>query len=209
MNIVHSLLIPGGRLARKIDPAKREAILKSARKLFAELGVEKTTIARIASDAGLATGTVYLYFDSKIKIVAALVDSYLMESVRVTGPAFDLPDAEQAIEQGVHASLQLACENADLVRLIDMRRSTAGKTESSDADKAVQRNLRQVLARHAANGSSIRYNPVVLAELISGMLEWVSKVCFVWSDVDPMRYEATLVQLFKHALLKDYKEEER
>jgi AcrR family transcriptional regulator len=191
-------------LSRKIDPEKREAILKSARELFRQYGVEQTTMARIAGKAGIATGTVYLYFDSKAKIIDALCDYYLLENIKATIPAFENTSIEQAISRGVHAALKHASENADLVRLIDLRRSIGGKTDRPQADRVVQKTLREGLAKYIEDGTMRPYNIVVMAELISGMLEWISKVCFVWSDVDPMRYEDTLVELLRHALLKNY-----
>ncbi len=193
-------------MARRIDPGKREAIFKSARKLFSELGVEKTSVAQIAAGAGVATGTVYLYFGSKGKIIDALCDYYLLDHIQTIRAAFEHPDVTQAIPRGVHAALKHASENADLVRLIDMRRSIGGKTNRPEADRVVQRTLRQILAKHIADGTVIPYNPVILAELVSGMVEWISKICFVWSDVDPIRYESTLVELLSHALLKNYTE---
>ena len=44
---------------------KRQAILTAARELFASQGYEETTIAEIARAAGVAVGTVYLYFQNK------------------------------------------------------------------------------------------------------------------------------------------------
>ena len=44
---------------------KRQAILTAARELFAGQGYEETTIAEIARAAGVAVGTVYLYFQNK------------------------------------------------------------------------------------------------------------------------------------------------
>ncbi len=96
-------------------------------------------------------------------------------------------------------------QNADLVRLIDLRRSIGGKMNRPQADRVVQKTLREGLAKYMEEGSIRPYNAAVLAELVGGMLEWISKVCFVWSDLDPMRYEDTLVELLRHALLKNYK----
>jgi len=48
---------------------KRKAILTAARGLFADRGYEETTIAMIARSAGMAVGTVYLYFQSKHDIL--------------------------------------------------------------------------------------------------------------------------------------------
>jgi len=188
-------------MARKIDPLKREAILKSARERFKECGVERTTMAQIALKAGVATGTIYLYFKSKSQIVDALCDYYLLENIRAIAPEYDNPDINQAISGAVHASLKHAAENADLVRLIDLRRSNGSKTRRPQADKVVQKTLREGLSKYIREGSMRPYNVIVMAELISGMLEWISKVCFVWSDVDPMRYEDTLVEMLRHALL--------
>lgn len=44
---------------------KRHAILNAARELFASQGYDDTTIAQIARAAGVAVGTVYLYFANK------------------------------------------------------------------------------------------------------------------------------------------------
>jgi AcrR family transcriptional regulator len=48
---------------------KRQAILSAARDLFASQGYEETTIAEIARAAGMAVGTVYLYFQNKHDIL--------------------------------------------------------------------------------------------------------------------------------------------
>lgn len=195
-------------MARKIDPLKRDAILKSARELFKQCGVERTTMAQIAVKAGVATGTIYLYFNSKAQIVDALCDYYLLDNIKTIAPEYENPDIKQAISGAVHAALKHSAENADLVRLIDQRRSNGGKTRRPQADKVVQKTLREGLAKYIREGSMRPYNVVVMAELISGMLEWISKVCFVWSDVDPMRYEDTLVEMLRHALLINYEEKQ-
>lgn len=51
---------------------KRGRILQAAGKLFARFGPRKTTIDDIAKDAGIAKGTVYLYFGSKEDILLAV-----------------------------------------------------------------------------------------------------------------------------------------
>jgi AcrR family transcriptional regulator len=54
------------------DTAKYEAIVEAACTLFAEKGYEDTTIADIARSAGIAVGTVYLYFHNKHEIYTAV-----------------------------------------------------------------------------------------------------------------------------------------
>jgi AcrR family transcriptional regulator len=54
--------------------AYREAILKAAADVFGRLGYTTAKIADIAETAGVATGTVYNYFDNKEAVFAAIVD---------------------------------------------------------------------------------------------------------------------------------------
>ena len=53
---------------------KREAILKAAVKVFARRGFFNSKVADIASEAGIADGTVYLYFKSKDEILHSVFD---------------------------------------------------------------------------------------------------------------------------------------
>ena len=48
---------------------KHTAIIQAARELFAEQGYEATTIAQVAKKAGVAVGTVYLYFKNKPELL--------------------------------------------------------------------------------------------------------------------------------------------
>ncbi len=53
---------------------KRGAILHAAWALIRQKGFHKTTVDEIATDAGVAKGTVYLYFESKTDVMLELVD---------------------------------------------------------------------------------------------------------------------------------------
>ncbi len=52
--------------------SKRDLILATAKSLFIEKGFRGTTISGIADNAGIAKGSVYSYFTSKLDIVKAL-----------------------------------------------------------------------------------------------------------------------------------------
>lgn len=51
--------------ARRVPHAKRGAILAAAQQLFTQQGFERTSMDRIAEDAGVSKATVYAYFASK------------------------------------------------------------------------------------------------------------------------------------------------
>lgn len=53
---------------------KREAILRAAIKTFAKKGFFNAKVADIAAEAGIADGTVYLYFKSKEEVLHSVFD---------------------------------------------------------------------------------------------------------------------------------------
>jgi AcrR family transcriptional regulator len=62
-------------MARIIDKdEKRCDIALSAIKLFCDKGIQQTSIAEIAQSAGVAKGTIYLYFKNKEEIVFTIWD---------------------------------------------------------------------------------------------------------------------------------------
>ncbi|MCX6002345.1 MAG: helix-turn-helix domain containing protein, partial [Chloroflexi bacterium] len=63
-------------MAKPADPNRREDILQAAREVFKQNGYAKAHVAEIAQLAGVAKGTVYLYFASKQAMLDALCDSY-------------------------------------------------------------------------------------------------------------------------------------
>lgn len=53
---------------------KREMIVRAAIDVFREKGIEKTKIADIVKAAGIAQGTFYLYFPSKLSLMPAIAE---------------------------------------------------------------------------------------------------------------------------------------
>ena len=58
----------------KRGTATRKAIIDAAEHVFAEHGYADASITRITEKAGVAQGTFYLYFDSKLTVFEELVE---------------------------------------------------------------------------------------------------------------------------------------
>ena len=58
---------------------KRERLVEGARRMVHEQGVEKTTIADIATAADVPVGNVYYYFKTKDELVEAVVDCHVRD----------------------------------------------------------------------------------------------------------------------------------
>ncbi len=71
----------------------RDAIERSARKLFAESGFHGTTLADITSAAGKSPAVFYRYFTDKEDLLAALAESFLHNVLTPSGLSLQLPDS--------------------------------------------------------------------------------------------------------------------
>ncbi|MCU0544499.1 MAG: TetR/AcrR family transcriptional regulator [Oscillatoriaceae cyanobacterium Prado104] len=66
---------------QRLDEAKRTAILQAAKQRLSQYGVRKTTMQEIAEDAGIAVGTLYLYFKNKNEILIATAEAYTQQHI--------------------------------------------------------------------------------------------------------------------------------
>ena len=69
-------------MPRRRTEDKRERILRSAVKVFARKGYFAARVSEIARRAGVADGTIYLYFRNKEHILVSLFDEVMAEHVQ-------------------------------------------------------------------------------------------------------------------------------
>lgn len=83
------------------SPGERErieaALTASGTERFARYGLSKTTIAELADDAGISTGSFYSFFDSKERLYLAVLEREADSLLTELEPAFEADDAETAI----------------------------------------------------------------------------------------------------------------
>jgi AcrR family transcriptional regulator len=110
---------------------RREAILDAARKVFARNGFAGGIVDEIAAEAGLAKGTIYLYFKSKKEIYRALLHRD-MEAVKASAVA--RVTAQTTLKAKIAAFALARLENAELnreiFRMMDTEPGTFGFTRA-------------------------------------------------------------------------------
>ncbi len=60
-------------MPRKLSPERKESFMNAALKLFAQNGIQHTSTAAIAKEAGSAAGTLFIYFPTKQDLINELV----------------------------------------------------------------------------------------------------------------------------------------
>lgn len=68
---------------------KKQKILDTAIDLFVENGIHATSMQALAKAAGVATGSIYTYFDSKDTLVTEIFHAIVAESVAVVTENYD------------------------------------------------------------------------------------------------------------------------
>lgn len=66
-------------MAQVLKPAVRRLIVEKAGAVFSSRGYHAATVSAIAARAGVAVGTVYTYFPSKLHLLYAVYSPWLME----------------------------------------------------------------------------------------------------------------------------------
>jgi len=118
------------RVTAQTKAATRKAILQAARRLFAESGYDATPTRDIAHAAGIATGTLFNYFQTKEAIVACLAAEAMADA------ADEINRDEQAGSQTLEAEL-FALVASGLRKLKPLRRHLPALLETSLSPLAV------------------------------------------------------------------------
>lgn len=114
-------------MARRRDDDKRRRILQAAVKVFARRGYFAARVSDIAARAGVADGTIYLYFDSKEDILVSLFDEVMSEHVtraRTEMEAVEGAPARLRVLAEHHLRVLGADRDLAVVFQVELRQST-------------------------------------------------------------------------------------
>ncbi len=189
-------------MARRAEPGKRKRILAAARELFGKQGYNRTTMSQISVQSGIAHGTVYFYFNSKLDVADALVEEYLDGISRILKDSLSGSLGPEQIRACMHSVLQYASRNSDIARLQHVRSNLDVDAGRPPDDLKPQKILGNAIAEGIRRGRIREYDPLAAAELISGLVEWIVRICFVRARCETSRIEETAVRMLEYALIK-------
>jgi len=105
---------------------KRERILSSAMRVFASKGFYQSKVSDIAADAGVADGTIYLYFKSKDDLLISLFETQMERvNLELRRAIEGTDDAAEKLRRFTRAYMNLVSQNrhAAEVITIELRQS--------------------------------------------------------------------------------------
>src|SRR5439155_503853 len=103
------------------DSEKPQQIIDAAVRVFARHGYYNSRVSDIAREAGVASGTIYLYFKTKDDILVRLFREKMAEWVAFLREAIaDLPDAVAKLRRLVALHLKMLEDNPDLAEVLQV-----------------------------------------------------------------------------------------
>jgi TetR/AcrR family transcriptional regulator, fatty acid metabolism regulator protein len=127
MNIHSVTAVAAVRAADTLRAGKRDAILRAAIDVFAERGYFNAQVADVARAAGIAAGTVYLYFRSKDDLLVSIFEKTMREAIEdgraIVAPLRDPIERLAAIAR-VHLERMGRDRSLAVVFQVELRQST-------------------------------------------------------------------------------------
>jgi len=155
---------------------KREAILRAAISVFAHNGYFNSKVADIAREAGVADGTVYLYFKSKEDILHSIFDRSVEEALDAArNQVKQVSDPREKLRQIALLHLERLGADRDLavVFQVELRGSTKFMEEFSAAGFAEYLQLIRATFEEGQRAGMFRadLNAKVVSKVLFGALD--------------------------------------
>jgi AcrR family transcriptional regulator len=177
-------VIDRNQRAELAKAARRDEILAAARRVVAVRGLRSTTIADIADEAGIALGTIYLYFSSKEAVFAALSQQLHGLIAGALTAVTDATSLDEIVRVRIGHVFAACAENRDLVRLVVLNTDPGSEVAKSlrRADEAHEAPMVGIVERGMAGGLIRGADPAIMTKLVKGLVTIAVYEAFVVSD---------------------------
>ncbi|MBI4587732.1 MAG: TetR/AcrR family transcriptional regulator [Candidatus Rokubacteria bacterium] len=103
------------------EPDKHQQIIDAAVRVFARNGYYNSRVSDIAKEAGIASGTIYLYFKTKDEILVTLFREKMASFVAYLGEAIARePDALAKLRRLIALHFQILEQNPDMAEVVQV-----------------------------------------------------------------------------------------
>ncbi len=181
-------------MVRNLSPEKRESYLSAALKLFVSNGVQHTTTAAIAKEAGTAAGTLFLYFPTKQDLVDELTLHIGRQQADLMNTILDpsLP-ARQSLFTIWSGSIHWLLDHLDAYRYVQQVRDSGMISPAAVQESARFFGFYYIAIQKGLAEGSIKPYP---ADVIGGFLYQDIVAVMNLIQAGPARIEETIQQGF-------------
>jgi TetR/AcrR family fatty acid metabolism transcriptional regulator len=189
---------------------KRERILKAAIRVFARKGFYATRVSEIAKAAGVADGTIYLYFKNKDAVLVSIFEDRIGRLVEVLREEVQKAETVEAkIRRVIELQLGLLEGQRDLAEVITVNLRQSSRLLKQYAAPMFREYLDVIATvfRDGQRTGEVRreLSPRVMARALWGALDGIA-LTWALADGDPANLRKAAHQyadIFLHGVLVD------
>jgi AcrR family transcriptional regulator len=189
--------VPGSR-RREPPDVRRTQILDGAERVFVDRGLD-ASVAEVAKVAGVAKGTVYLYFASKAELLAELRARYIERFAATVEAALDdlaEPSARAEVQQFAASLFDWSQENHALHHVLFHE---AGVSEE-DAFVRGRALMRELVHRGVESGELHTADPDLTARFLLDGLHGILMATMLPPNPDRARYDRAVAEVIPRVL---------
>lgn len=186
--------------------SKEEKIILAAIDVFREKGVEKTKVSDIVKSAGIAQGTFYLYFPSKLSVMPAIATIMVEKIMSEVNHRFQHnASIEDKLEQIVDAVFYLTKEYRDVFALVYAGITQTEHLKEWETIYAPFYEWMNNFLKQAQNAGDIRDSLITerSSKLVIGLIESAAEQIYLYDDFDEENatiQKQELLNFLHHAL---------
>lgn len=186
---------------------KRKNITLSAIHVFQEKGIEKATVSDIVKKAGVAQGTFYLYFPSKLSVMPAIAEVMVTKTInKLVENVNDKAPFNIKLQEMIETIFAITEQYRDILALIYAGMASSDHLkEWEDIYKPYYSHIATILEEAKQDGTVRQtVHPERIAILLIGLIESAADQSYLYDSQDDEKIELKKKEVYefaKHALI--------
>lgn len=186
--------------------SKKEAIVEAAIQVFREKGIEKTTVSHIVKAAGIAQGTFYLYFPSKLALMPVIAEEMVEKTMEIVQENVEEEASIQTkLTQLVDAIFLVAKDYNEIQALIYAGLASTEHLKEWETVYAPFYEWLSALLKEAVETDVVRQTMNIerTAKLVIGLVESAAEQVYLYDNTDEIevkRQKDEVLSFVFHAL---------
>jgi AcrR family transcriptional regulator len=189
-------------MVRTLDETKRTAILTAAKLIFVRDGVDNSKMSDVAAQAGVAPGTLYLYFENKEALASAIGNDFFARLVNQLVEEMQKVENPDDIKHLIDWAADISEKERVLLAMAKERSSATKKKKEGHQQKI---NLvAEVLSDLIERGVIRPYgDALILAELVLSLVRRIIMSQVLFGDETTTDLKAGAIDVLQHVLFDD------
>lgn len=178
---------------------KREKITQAAIEVFSSKGIEKTTVSEIVKKAGIAQGTFYLYFPSKLAVMPAIAEVMVNKMLEGLTSEVKGGPIREKLEGIIHVIFTITNEYKELTKLIYTGLTQTQYVGNWEEIYAPLYNWVEELLQREQEAQAIHsdVNVKYSAKILIGAIESVAEQIYLYDQLDAESIEEQKKELHR------------